>query len=221
MPINENLKKTLSALHVASSQNPAGYHTFANPKAPAVANLITSKHLMADPDTKDPNDAAKVAITLSDEGKAELGLGQTPAPAPTPTPTVGAPAQETAQEGQEALVKTEAPKAKVIRGPRVTPVIATGLGRFAMPEITDRRRKGTKAETYPFASLEAPNEQGLDAFHVAATDAMPSPAKTLAGTVSSANKRHKKEGMEPKAFKVIQGNHPVTGAPGAMVYRTK
>jgi hypothetical protein len=225
MPINENLKKTLFSLHETASKNPAGYHTFANPKAPAISNLINSGHLLADHTTKDAADAAKVAVTLSDTGKADLGLG-VPAPAPA-GPSFGGTAQEGTQAGQEGPIAdgTQAPTAvledKKKRGSRVTPIIATGLGRFVMPEITDRRKGGKKANTYPFATLEAPNEQGMDAFHVAATEAMPNPAKTLGGTVASANKRHKKEGAEPKAFKVIPGDHPVTGVPGAMVYRVK
>jgi hypothetical protein len=225
MPINENLKKTLSALHVAASQNPAGYHTFSNPKAPAVAKLINSKHLLADHSTKDPTDPAKIAVTLSDDGKSELELGhQTPVPVTQPSFGGTAGTTQEGQEGQEGAGETEVLNDKVKRGkrgPRVTPVVSTNLSRMALPEIVDGRRSSKKAETYPFASLEAPNEQGLDAFHVAATEAMPNPAKTLAGTVSSANKRHKKEGIEPKEFKVIESNHPVTGAPGAMVYRVK
>lgn len=52
---------------------------------------------------------------------------------------------------------------------------------IVMPES---KRGGIKGDTYPFASMEL-----NDSFFVAATDAKPNPAKGLASTVSSANKR--------------------------------
>lgn len=78
--------------------------------------------------------------------------------------------------------------------------------------IPDIMRGGKKADSYPFANLNAYPAKG-NAFFVAATDAKPNPAKGLASTIASANKKY-----SPKKFTVRK--HLVDGVvKGAHVIR--
>jgi hypothetical protein len=81
------------------------------------------------------------------------------------------------------------------------------------------RRGGAANSLYDFDTLAAPtgpagSGQGLDGFFVPATDERPNPGKSLASTVTSANKRFKDEGRK---FTVRSVEHE--GQKGAMVYR--
>ena len=105
MAISDNHKKTLKGLH--DTMSAAGQlYTFANPKAPMIAQLINSGHVAADHAYPDPADKAKVAVTLTPAGLAEVVPA--PAPAAAPGPSFGQPpapeateGQDTTQEGQE------------------------------------------------------------------------------------------------------------------------
>jgi hypothetical protein len=75
-------------------------------------------------------------------------------------------------------------------------------------------RGGRNRSVYPFEQLAVGQS-----FHVPASEAKPNPAKSLASTVSSANKRNKKDGGSNASFEVrsVDANDP-RGA-GARVWR--
>lgn len=74
---------------------------------------------------------------------------------------------------------------------------------FVLPP-TGARGGGNRPETYPFAAMHVGQS-----FFVAATDARPSPAKTLVSTVNSANKRFATVFPDKKGKKP----HPQAGQP--------
>lgn len=201
MSLNENLKAHLVKVHQASQEH--GF-TYLNPKSPLVAALINSGHLLSG--AADPSDAAKVGIKLSDTGLAEVA-GH-PAPAFPGAPVAGA---------EVAGAVTQEVKAKAIRGPRIVPQIVRSGARMVMPTVVRGSGLGKRTETYPFSSLEAPNHEGHDSFFVAASESNPNPAKSLAGTVSSATKRFKHEGRK---FSVVSvDTDQEHGVKGARVFR--
>jgi hypothetical protein len=227
MPINDNLKTYLTKVHESTKEK--GY-TFLNPKSPMVASLIGSGHIEADHGTKDPSDVAKVAVRVSDAGKLEIGVA---APAPAPVPAFGqnpAPSAPSGEATEDAPVEgvTDAPAERKAgtgpRGPRIVPVISRPSARMELPTITRGGGLGARPETYPFSALEAPitDEGGTklhDSFFVHATDDNPNPAKSLAGTVSSATKRYKDEKPARKFSVVSVDNDSEFGVKGARVFR--
>lgn len=131
-------------------------------------------------------------------------------------------------ETQTADTGTEAPKT-------AAPKIEFKRGRKA--PAPERVRTG-KPDLYPFADLEAPNEDGNDYFFVAATAERPDPWTSLASTVSTASKRYaRKTGEEQyvsaktgetktrntyendRKFKLTRGKED--GVDGAYIERTK
>lgn len=78
-----------------------------------------------------------------------------------------------------------------------------------LTELPPILRGGHKADSYPFAELNAFPATG-NAFFVPATEARPNPAKTLASTVASATKRYKGERVFTVRKVTVDGK--VTGA---------
>jgi hypothetical protein len=76
-------------------------------------------------------------------------------------------------------------------------------------------RGGKKADSYPFEKLAAFPDAG-NSFFVPATEAKPNPAKNLASTVASANKRYKGVKEFTVRKETIEGK-----TTGALVIRTK
>jgi hypothetical protein len=218
MPLNDNLKSHLKKMHDASATE--GF-TFANPKHPMVAPLLKDGYLIADHDTKDATDATKVAVAISDTGRAELSLA---APVADLVQEPGQEQPQAGQEGDETQTETKAGRGGP-RGPRVAPVIHKSGVRIAIPEPVSRviGSGGRGGEVYPFTSLQPPENDAngqpqCDSFFVAKTDNNPDPKKKLAGTISGANKRHKDEGRKFVAVEV-ENDHEF-GKPGVRVLRT-
>jgi hypothetical protein len=97
--------------------------------------------------------------------------------------------------------------------PRTPITVSAVVENFDLPPI--RRGRGSAgASRYPFETMPV-----RGAFFIPATDDRPNPAKSMAGTVTAANKR-----LEPKAFAVravtdgASFGHP--GVAGAVVGRT-
>lgn len=75
-------------------------------------------------------------------------------------------------------------------------------------------RGGRNRSVYPFEQLAVGQS-----FHVPASEAKPNPAKSLASTVSSANKRNAKEGASGSKFEVRSVDATDTRGAGARVWR--
>jgi hypothetical protein len=75
-------------------------------------------------------------------------------------------------------------------------------------------RGGRNRSVYPFDQLTVGQS-----FHVPASEAKPNPAKSLASTVSSANKRNAKEGASGFKFEVRSVDATDTRGAGARVWR--
>ncbi len=80
-----------------------------------------------------------------------------------------------------------------------------------------QRRGGRNSGIYPFDSMDV-----NDSFFIEATEARPNVAKSMASTISSANKRYKNEdGTHERKFSVRNvEKDSVTGKRGARVFRT-
>lgn len=75
-------------------------------------------------------------------------------------------------------------------------------------------RGGRNRSVYPFDQLTVGQS-----FHVPASEAKPNPAKSLASTVSSANKRNAKDGASGFKFEVRSVDATDTRGAGARVWR--
>lgn len=218
MPLNENMKKALSSIVAKSNDFGVSY---ANPGNTIVKSLASQGYVTVNNDEMNPEDTIQRAVRLNDVAYTELGLD---VPGKSETVEAVEPAHvagndDPSDEGTEAAAK---PSGKGSRGPRPVPVIKSSDVMMPMPLVT-RAGGGGAAEVYPFRSLEEPvwNEENeiyvYDTFFVEATEVMPKPARTLAGTISGANKRFKTEGRK---FTVVHmENDPTFKVPGARVYR--
>jgi hypothetical protein len=132
---------------------------------------------------------------------------------PAMTDEHGAIATRSTTKGNET-VNTETTKA-----PRLSPASFEIDNDVAIPTI--KRGGGRGGNLYPFDNLAVGGS-----FHVAATDAKPNPAKSLASTVSSATKRYeaaKRSDGTPDVRKFIVRSVDASdkrGA-GARVFRTE
>jgi len=210
MTINPNMKEQLLKI----SNGPK----FINPASPVAKYLAENKFIAIDQNTRDPANPAKFAFEITATGAAELPAVAAPAPLSAPAGvSAGGVAIHDAFNDATATAATTAPAP----ASRVAPVILTTGGRIKMPAIERKGRKaGTvRPETYPFSTLEAPvwddaaEEYDYDSFFVASTESNPNPTKTLAGTISGANKRWKEEGRKFSAVHVsVDVKHGVDGA---------
>ncbi|AXC34281.1 hypothetical protein P7I17_gp27 [Escherichia phage Halfdan] len=78
-------------------------------------------------------------------------------------------------------------------GASAAPAVASNFAIVADVAMPGASRGGRSTETYPFDKLEKGQS-----FFVAATEAKPNPAKSLASTVTSANERYAEEIPAPK-----------------------
>lgn len=215
MALNPNMLTTLRPI----AEAPAGF-LFANPKSPIIRALVGSGHIVTN-NAVDPSNADKIAYMATDTGRAEVGVVH-PAPvaaipAPVVTPAPSAPATPPTGEGTAPLETTTAttPAVPAVRKPRAVrplPTIGHTGVRIAMP-VSATSGRAPREEIYPFSKLGAPDATGHDSFFVHSTEHLPNPAKLLASTVGSANKRFKDEG---RVFRIISVEndleHKVAGA---------
>lgn len=196
---------------IAEATVTTGY-IYCNPKSPIIRALEKDGYILGSADQIDPLNPDKILFVATEVGRMTAGVA-----APT-APVVTAPATAATPPVTEPAT-TPAPATAAVRatrGPRVVrpaPTIAHTGKRLAMPVSTGRTGRPPRDEVYPFSKLLPPNEEGQDSFFVHATAELPNPAKLLASTVGSANKRFKDKGH---VFKIVgvatDVEHNVAGA---------
>lgn len=131
----------------------------------------------------DPANPARIAFRATEAGIAAADAANAPAPATPPA----------AEEG--AKVET-----------------FTIDDNVPLPTIRRGGNLGGRVSKYPFDGLGAPvkNVDGslasAKSFFIAATAALPNPAKTLASTVSAASKKYARKGPDGQPIKDAEGN---------------
>lgn len=201
--MNTNLANMLKP--IADTTVEGGF-LFHNPRSPLIAALAKDGMIVGNDAERDPTNGDKIAFTATAAGLAALGLSAVVGTVATP-PAAATP---------------------VTRGPnavRPAPTIhRTGM-RFQTLISSASPGRGRREETYPFSTLEAPNEDGQDSFFVLATEHLTNPTKQLASTVGSANKRFKSDGRVFKIIRVDADQEHVgvdgKGLAGARIVRVK
>lgn len=199
MTIDARLMAVLEAVETGSRV--AG-HSMQNTKRPEIRQLEKAGLIVRG----DATDGDKADYTLTAAGKVYF-------PEPTPEPQ---------EEPQPMTTETVTDKPKRVRNPNATPRVKPMIGltgvRIPLPEKA-ARAGGNRTERYPFSRLAEPNDTGHDSFFVASTPDMPNPAKQLASTVYTANRRLKDTG---KVFVLHDMPHDHEhGVAGARVFRVK
>lgn len=176
---------------------------FVHLKPGAAKPLETAGYIVGNPNLKDAD--GNVAYKATQTGVDQVSPApQTTAPMTAPTPAP-APAPTAFANGE-----AESNKGK----PLQVSEIKTG---FVLPPI--RRGRSAGASRYKFDEMEV----GAS-FFVPADDDRPNPAKSLAGTVTSANKRFADDGKEFVVRSIEDGaffGEEFAGRKGAVVARVK
>lgn len=210
MTLNPNMLSTMKPIAEATAT--AGF-MFVNPKSPIVRALEKDGFILPtgqpDPSNKDKFSYAATAVGMEAAGVSTINPNQ--GTSNVETQTIGANDVGTLPAGVVGAATEKKPRAP--RAVRPPPSLAhTGI-RMAMPVSLGRTGRTPREEIYPFSKLEAPNAEGHDSFFITATSHLPNPAKQLASTVGSANKRFKAEG---RVFKIVaiatDVEHNVAGA---------
>jgi hypothetical protein len=166
--------------------------------------LLKDKLVMVN--TSETNDEGHVAARATAEGVALI------------KPVETAPVVEDKPEIQPELPTTKPVEDKPVETPSIQSEsgfeLETGI---AIPKV---KRGGKGRSKYPFDELAAPveNEDGVvyASFHIAPTEKMQNPNKSMASVVTSANKRY-----ENKQFIVRQVDEKDPKGVGARVFRVK
>lgn len=190
---NPQAEALLSAAKAATF---AGSYIFANPKSPTVKGLVAAGHLTINGDIANPDNPDQVAVRATDEAMAMADV-------------------VTNGSGSAPLV--QAPGVVTLSASTPRPA-RTAISVDEPMSLIKSKRGGARPETYPFATLAAPvdKENGPYAsFFVAASTAMPDPARSLASTVSSATKRY---GDRKFVIRAVESD-PKYGVKGARIFR--
>jgi hypothetical protein len=239
MPLNTMMMSTLKTIGEASAIDGWAY---ANAKSPPIRALVKEGFLEGNTDQVDPANADRIAFRLTAKGHTEIGTpvdnaGNPPVAGTTVTDTGLTPIPPNVQVQRVAAGKS----GRKVGVPNVVPTIVRVSARMAaLPVVTDGRTApgGGRGESYPFASLQAPEvpatattaASGFDYFFVAnrapspasgdvpADPGMPNAYKTVKAAVSSANKRYEKK-TPPVHF--VARPYRYEGVDGAAVFRDK
>ena len=218
--MNESLKRFLNSAVV--------FMTGVEGQELAQAGLI----VVAQPTQQDPSNPGAVRVLLTEAGQAQLNAMSAPAPAAAP-----APAPAPAPAAAPAFPSTPVAAAPLTQVPVVEeiattqPAVAATTPLFAVASgvsIPKTKRRGNpnlgqhrRSSKYPFDQLAEPTFDAngnliAASFHVPATTEEPTPWKSLASTVTAANKRSEIAAI-PAAKETVEKQRRVKGADGKAI----
>lgn len=146
------------------------------------------------------NDEGEVAVRITDDGLKVLKEAEQPVEETEPITT-----EEFVESVQD--VAEEAIDESNVEIMKVGDTCFEVESNIPIPAKLKQKRK----PRYPFDEMDV-----NDSFHVAVSEKKPNPAKSLASTVSAANRRN-----EDKTFKVFPVDESDPKGPGARVFRIK